>query len=185
MSPSAERGRTRRDRVLRAAAAVLGLGSCIPMVAMLPGAAATVLTTIGIKTTSGPFAPVADVLAPVARPLLILATLALVAGLLRCGLTPAILAVVGGTLLFLSMYVLPTAAAAGGMAGMGGGGMAGTAPHTASITAAARAGAGGMTNAPAFYAGLASFIGAFVLSSIRRQRRLCRPALLRIRRSLA
>lgn len=151
------------------------MGSCPPMIAMLPGAVATVLTTIGIKATAGPFAPAARALAPVARPLLVIATTVLVVGALRCGWLVAVVAAVGGTLLYLSMYVQPSAS--GGMAGMG------MAAHPAVSGAAARAGATGPTNPPLFYAGLAALLGTFVWSAFRRRRRLCRPVLLPARSS--
>lgn len=150
------------------AAAGLALASCIPMVAMLPGAVAVLLSTFGIHTTSGLFAPVVRVLAPFARPLLIVATLALLVGALRCGLRVAVLAAIGGTLLYLSMYVLP-----------GGDGMAGM-PGMATVGGTAgRAGAMGPTNAPIFYVGLAAFIGTLGWSAVRRRRRACRPVSLR------
>src|SRR5207249_1193377 len=46
----------RATRMMSGAAGVLALASCIPMVAMLPGAVAAVLTAVGIHTTAGPFA---------------------------------------------------------------------------------------------------------------------------------
>jgi hypothetical protein len=153
---------------VQALGGVLTLASCLPMVTMLPGAVATLLATLGSTATSGPFAPVARGLAPVARPLLIAAVLLLVAGSPRCGIGPAILAVVGGTLLYLSMYVLPhpSSPGMGGMAGM----------HSLPVGGTAgRAGAVGATNAPLFYLGLAAYLGTFVWSAVRRHRRGCRP----------
>jgi len=153
---------------VQAVGGVLTLASCLPMVAMLPGAVATLLTTIGITTTSGPLAPVARGLAPVARPLLVAAVLLLVVGSLRCGIGPAILAAMGGTLLYLSMYVLPqpSSPGIGGMAPM-------RSPPVGG--AAGRAGAVGTTNAPLFYLGLAASLGTFVWSAVQRRRRACRP----------
>jgi hypothetical protein len=152
---------------LQALGGVLALAGCVPMVAMLPGAVATLLTTLGLSTTSGPLAPVARSLAPIARPLLIAAVLLLLVGSLRCGAGPAILAAAGGTLLYLSMYVLPhpSSAAMGGMAEM----------STPAQGTAGRAGAVGTTNAPVFYLGLAAYLGTFLWSSLRRWRRACRP----------
>jgi hypothetical protein len=164
-----------RGRVVQAVGGVLTLASCLPMVAMLPGAVATLLTTLGITTTSGPLAPLARSLAPVARPLLVAAVLLLVVGSLRCGIGPATLAAVGGTLLYLSMYVLPQPSSPGmdGMAGMHSPPVGGT---------AGRAGAVGTTNAPLFYLGLAASLGTFVWSAVRRHRRSCRPVGITARR---
>jgi hypothetical protein len=69
-------------RGLQALGGVLALASCV---AMLPGAVATLLTTIGIQATTGPLAPLAQGLAHIARPLLIAAVLLLLVGSLRCG----------------------------------------------------------------------------------------------------
>lgn len=149
-------------RALRALGGVLGFGGCLPMLAMLPSGVAGVLAAVGVKFTSGPFAPVADFLSPAAKPLLVVATLTLVAGVLHCGRLPAAVGAAGGTLLYLSMYVLPSGP--GQVDGMAG--MAPTAPAT---------------NAPAFYLGLALFVSAYVLPLIYRRRGLCRPVLSRRR----
>jgi len=168
MNTPAEQQPPRRGRVVQALGGVLTLASCLPMVAMLPGAVAALLATLGITTTSGPLAPVARSLAPVARPLLVAAVLLLVVGSLRCGIGPAILAAVGGTLLYLSMYVLPqpSSPGMGGMAGM-------SSPHVGGT--AGRAGAVAASNAPLFYLGLAASLGTFLWSALRRRRRACRP----------
>lgn len=140
------------------------------MLSMLPGAVVTAFAAVGIRTASGPAAPLARFLAPAARPLLVVGTAILVAGALRCGRGPAALAASAGLLLYLSMYVLPDAASigGGGMAGMG-------AP--ALQQSAARAGAPGATNAPVFYLGLAAFVATYLWSTLRRRRQVCRPAL--------
>jgi hypothetical protein len=139
------------------------------MVAMLPGAVATMLATVGIRTTTGPVAPLARFLAPAARPLLLVATLLVVVALLRCGLAPASLAATGGVLLYLSMYVLPTGG--GAMTAMG-------APAAHLSAVAARAGAPGMTNAPSFYVGLGTFLTSYLWSGVRRHRHTCKPVAL-------
>ena len=95
------------SQVLRVGGVLVGGASCLPMVAMLPGGVGAVLAALGVHTTSGPFSVFADLLAPVAQPLLIAAVVALVVGSLRCGLSTVLLAAIGGTLLYLSMYVLP------------------------------------------------------------------------------
>lgn len=126
------------------------------MVAMLPGATATVLSTLGANASTGPWAAVRHALDPVARPLLIVSVLLLVAGSLRCGRTPAAMAAAGGGLLYTSMYVLagPTT----GMADM------------------ANQNGMGATNAPLFYSGLILIVMTFAWSAIRRRRHTCRPA---------
>lgn len=153
-------------RALRALGGVLGFGSCLPMLAMLPSGVAGVLAAVGVKSTCGPFAPVADFLSPAAKPLLVVATLTLVAGVLHCGRLPVAVGAAGGTLLYLSMYVLPSGPdQVDGMADMAAAGVPPTAP----------------TNAPAFYLGLALFVSAYVLPLIYRRRGLCRPVLSRRR----
>jgi hypothetical protein len=89
----------------------------------------------------------------------------------RCGIRPAALAAVGGTLLYLSMYVLPTA---GSTALTGMAHMSGSNSHQLGTTAA-RAGAIGTTNAPAFYLGLAAIVATYLWSGLRHRLRSCRP----------
>jgi len=153
--------------MLRVLAIVLGVGSCLPMLAMLPSAVATLAGVVGLHAASGPAAPLALELAPVARGLLAAATVSLVLAALRCGIRPAALATAGGTLLYLSMYVLPRGATAS-MAQMG-------ASARRAGTAAARAGAHGATNGPIFYAGLAAIAATYLWSGLRHRRRRCRP----------
>lgn len=153
-------------RSLRALAGVLGFASCLPMLAMLPAGVVAALAAVGIRASSGPFAALARDLAPVAKPLLVAATLLLVLAGLRCGLGPAILGGLGGSLLYLGMYVLASPAGVGpdgGMAGMG----AMTSPTGQSAA----------VNAPVFYLGLALFVGAYGWPVIRHRRRSCRPLL--------
>lgn len=156
-SPAAAPHRWPRSvRWMRAGGALLAVVSCLPMVAMLPGAAATVLSTLGANASDGPWAAVRQALDPVARPLLIVSVLLLVAGSLRCGRAPAAMAAAGGGLLYMSMYVLPGSTT--GMAGM------------------ANQNVMGATNAPLFYSGLILIVMTFAWSAIRRLRHTCRPA---------
>lgn len=157
---------TRAHRALRRLAPVLALGGCIPMVAMLPAAAAATLGAIGVRASSGPFAPVARVLAPVGGPLIIAATAALVAGLLRCGRLPTLVGGAGGTLLYVSMYVASRVRDGAGGAGM---------RAMAGMGGAAVAGGAGTTNGRLFYLGLTLFVGAYVLPFVRRRRGSCQP----------
>ena len=164
---SGSRPRSPAERVLRGLAVAVGLGSCLPMLAMLPGGIATALAVVGLKSATGPAAPLARFLSPAAQPLLLVGIAGLVLATLRCGLRPALLALAGGGLLYLSMYVLP-GANGNAMAGM-------TAPAHSLPATAARAGAQGMTNAPAFFIGLAALAGTFIWSGARRRHASCRP----------
>lgn len=139
------------------------------MIAMLPAGVVTVLSWIGVKSSAGPAASVARVLAPAARPMLVLAAISLIGAALRCGRGPTSLAVVAGTALYLSMYVLPV----GSHAGMAG--MADMTAHTGAnvAAAAARAGARGRTNSPVFYVGVIAFVGTFSWSALRRHHGSC------------
>jgi len=143
--------------LVRAAGGGLAAASCLPMVAMLPAAAATALATLGVDASTGPWAALRRALDPVARPLLVLSVLLLVTGSLRCGRAPAALAAAGGAVLCVSMY-LASGSATAAMAGMG--------THTAT----------GTTNGPLFYAGIGLIAASFAWSAIRRRRRTCRPA---------
>ncbi len=143
--------------LVRAGGGVLAAASCLPMVTMLPGAAATALATLGVDASTGPWAALRHTLNPVARPLLVLSVLLLIAGSLRCGRAPAALAAAGGALLYVSMY-LASGSATASMAGMG--------THTGT----------GTTNGPLFYAGIGLIAATFAWSTIRRRRRTCRPA---------
>ena len=171
--PSGQRRRSTGERALRAVGVTVGAGSCLPMLAMLPGGIAAGLSVVGVKATAGPAAPLARFLAPAAQPLLVLGIAALVVATLRCGLRPALLAFSGGGLLYLSMYVLPATSGAG-MADM-------TGPAHSLPATAARAGAQGMTNGPVFFLGLAALAATFLWSGARRQRTSCRPVHLRLR----
>ncbi len=79
-APGQPHNRRRAAGLVRAAGGVLATASCLPMVAMLPGAAATALATLGVEASAGPWAALRHALDPVARPLLVLSVLLLVAG---------------------------------------------------------------------------------------------------------
>jgi len=143
--------------LVRTGGGVLAVASCLPMVAMLPGAAATALAPLGVDASTGPWAALRHALDSLARPLLVRSVLLLVAGSLRCGRAPAALAAAGGALLYVSMYRASGSATAA-MAGMG--------THTGT----------GTTNGPLFYAGSGLIATTFAWSAIRRRRRTCRPA---------
>jgi len=87
-------------RVLPVGGGALGFVSCVPMVAALPGAAATVLGTLGVSATTGSRGALSRAVAPVAQPLLIVSLLLLIAGALRCGRGPAGAVAIGGALLY-------------------------------------------------------------------------------------
>lgn len=91
-----------------AAQTVSGAGllvSCIPMVAMLPGAAGGALGLVGLGASSAVVARFAPALNTVAQPLLLFSVLMLAVGGLRCGRSVVALALVGGALIYVSMYV--------------------------------------------------------------------------------
>ncbi len=156
-APAQPHNRRRPAGLVRAAGGVLAVASCLPMIAMLPGAAATALGALGVDASTRPWAALRHALDPVARPLLVLSVLLLVAGSLRCGRAPAALAAAGGALLYVSMY-LASGSATAAMAGMG--------THTGT----------GTTNAPLFYAGIGLIATTFAWSAVRCHRRTCRPA---------
>lgn len=94
-----------------AARTVSGAGlvvSCVPMVAMLPGAVGGALGLVGLGTSGAAAARWAPALNVVAQPLLLFSIALLVVGGLRCGRLAVALAAVGGGLLYLSMYVWTT-----------------------------------------------------------------------------
>lgn len=174
-----------RREGLRLAGAALAAASCIPMLAMLPGGVVTVLALLGITATAAPVVGLGAFLAPIAQPLLILSVGMLVLGHLRCGWPPALLAAIGGLLVYLAMYVfvipvpvmdhatmedmtgmpVPTAVATpmDEMAGMNG----------MSETMSPMTGSAGMTNEPLFYLGLASLVSSFGLAWWRQHKHIC------------
>jgi hypothetical protein len=136
---------------------------------MLPGAAATVLGSIGIGGSSA----LARTLSPVAEPLFIASAVLITVGALTCSRTVALLVTVGNVLLYLSMFQLASGSANNGhtpMAGMSMG--ASTGRH-----------GGTHADATSFYLGLALLLAALALSTWRRRRHRCRPVL-RVPRAL-
>lgn len=94
-----------------AAQTVSGAGlvvSCIPMVAMLPGAVGGALGLVGLGASSAVVSRLTPALNGVAQPLLFLSIALLVVGGLRCGRVVMVLALIGGALLYVSMYVWTT-----------------------------------------------------------------------------
>lgn len=129
-----------------AAATLSGAGllvSCLPMVAMLPGVAGGALGLVGLGATSALVSRLAPALNVVAQPLLLFSVALLVVACLRCGSSVVALALGGGVLLYLSMYVWTDAS--------------------------------GSTSPALFYPGLVGFLGASVVSWLRRRSSSCRP----------
>lgn len=89
------------DRALRALGGIGGLASCLPMLAMLPAGFAGALGAVGLEADSG----LSQELAPVAKPLLLVSAVVLAVGGLRCSRLAAAVALAGGGLLYLAMYV--------------------------------------------------------------------------------
>lgn len=85
------------------------LASCIPMVAMLPGAVAGALAFVGLGASSAAVTTLAPALSDVAQPLLLVSAALLTVSGLRCSRTAVGLAAAGGVLLYLSMYQLTRA----------------------------------------------------------------------------
>ena len=96
---------SRTDAVARTASGAGLLVSCLPMVAMLPGVAGSVLGVVGLGASSALVSRLAPGLGVVAQPLLLFSVLMLAVGGLQCGRTVVALALVGGALLYLSMYI--------------------------------------------------------------------------------
>lgn len=96
---------SRTDAVAQTASGVGLLVSCLPMVAMLPGVASGVLGVVGLGASGAVVSRLAPGLGVVAKPLLLFSVLMLAIGGLRCGRTVVALALGGGALLYLSMYV--------------------------------------------------------------------------------
>lgn len=80
--------------------------SCLPMVGMLPGGVAGVLGLVGLGASSGVAIWLSTNLAPVGAPLLLASTMVLAAASLACSRLAVSAALSGGTLMYLSMYVL-------------------------------------------------------------------------------
>jgi hypothetical protein len=80
--------------------------SCLPMVAMLPATLVAVLSSIGVRSGASWVDTLSKPLAPVAQPLLIASAMVLAVSSVRCGWPPVVSALFGGSLLYLSMYVV-------------------------------------------------------------------------------
>lgn len=89
------------DRALRALGGIGGLASCLPMLAMLPAGFTGAIGAVGLEADSG----LGQELAPVAKPLLLVSATLLAVGGLRCSRLAAAVALAGGGLLYLGMYV--------------------------------------------------------------------------------
>lgn len=152
------------ERLCRAAGALGVAAGCAGMVAMLPSAAVAVLGAVGITGSSA----LARALSPVAEPLFLASAALLLLGALACSRLVALLAVVGSTLLYLSMFQL----ASGTKTGSGSeGSMSGMSmqPHH---------GISALHAEPlSFYLGLTVLVAAFALNFWRRRQRECRPLL--------
>ena len=179
-----------RHGVLKLAGTALTAISCIPILATLPGGIVTILALIGITATSPPIVALAAPLAPVAQQLLLVSIAMLIAGHLRCGWPPALLAATGGLLIYLAMYVfvMPAPAidhtAMETMSGMpsttttadpgdGIAGMTDAAPSVKPMEQTPRM--SGLTNGLLFYMGLASLLSSFGLGWWRQRRNACQP----------
>ena len=144
--------------ILKLTGAALTAVSCIPMLATLPGGIIAALGLLGITATSAPIVALTAPLAPIAQPLLLISIGLLIVGHLRCGWLPALLAAIGGLLIYLAMYVLVI-------------------PFSTmdSMTIGTMPGMLGLTNGSLFYAGLALLVGSFGLGWWRQRKHLCRP----------
>jgi hypothetical protein len=131
------------------------------MVAMLPRAAAGVLSVVGITASSG----LAVTLGRVAEPLFIASAGLILPSALACSRLVVALSGAGATLIYLSMFQLATGnTTSGGSMSM----MAMHQPHQASTVHA---------NAATFYTGLLMLVSAAALAAWRRHRHTCRPLL--------
>lgn len=97
---------TRSAPGTRAVPLSLFAASCAPMLVMLPAGLTGVLASLGIRAEAGWVQALADPLAPVAQPLLVVSTLLLAIGSLSCGRLPVVAALGGGALVYLGMYVV-------------------------------------------------------------------------------
>jgi len=85
------------------------LASCVPTVAMLPGAVAGVLAFVGLGASSAAVTTLAPTLNDVAQPLLLVSAVLLAVSGLRCNPIAVASAAAGGVLLYLGMYQLTRA----------------------------------------------------------------------------
>jgi hypothetical protein len=139
----------------------VGLG-CAAMVSMLPGAAASVLSVVGITGSSG----LAITLAAVAEPLFIASAVLVVISALACSRLVTALSATGVTVLYLSMFELATSTATSGRGAM-----------SMMAMQHSRQAASTHANAPTFYLGLVILISSAALAAWRRHRHKCRPLL--------
>ncbi len=100
---------TRADTAARTLSGAGLLASCVPMVAMLPGAVAGVLAFVGLGASSAAVTTLAPTLNDVAQPLLLVSAVLLAVSGLRCNPIAVALAAAGGVLLYLGMYQLTRA----------------------------------------------------------------------------
>lgn len=147
-----------RYSILKLTGVALTAVSCIPMLAALPGGIVAVLGLLGITATSAPIVALTTPLAPIAQPLLLISIGLLIVGHLRCGWLPALLAAVGGLLIYLAMYVFVIPF-----------------PTMNTMTMEPMPGMVGLTNGPLLYVGLASLVGSFGLGWWRQRKHICRP----------
>ncbi len=145
-------------RILKLTGAALTAVSCVPMLAALPGGIVAVLGLLGITATSAPIVALTAPLAPIAQPLLLVSIGLLIAGHLRCGWLPALLAAIGGLLIYLAMYVLVIPF-----------------PTMDAMTMGTMPGMPGLTNGPLFYTGLALLVGSFGLGWWQQRKHICQP----------
>ncbi len=99
------RAKRKADAAAQTASGAGLLISCIPMVAMLPGAVGGALGLVGLGASSVVVSRLAPALNVIAQPLLLLSAVLLVVGGLRCSRGIVALALIGGVLLYGSMYV--------------------------------------------------------------------------------
>lgn len=151
------------QRLLRALGLTGSAVGCAAMVSMLPGAAATALGALGVTGSSA----LARTLSPVAQPLFVGSAIALLVGALACSRLVTVITATGAGLLYLSMWVLPSA------------GSSSPAGVMTSMTAmATKHGGVGQADGPTFWAGLILVLGSFALSAWRRRRGRCHPLVL-------
>lgn len=149
------------QRLLRALGTTGSAAGCAAMVSMLPGATASALGALGVTGSSA----FARTLSPAAEPLFVGSAVGLTLGALACSRLVTVITATGAGLLYLSMWVLPSA---------GGGSPAGA---MTSMTATKHGGTG-QADTPTFWIGLSLVLGSFALSAWRRRRGRCHPLVL-------
>lgn len=151
-------------RLLRALGLTGGAVGCAAMVSMLPGAAASALGALGVTGSSA----FARTLSPIAEPFFVGSAIGLTLGALACSRFVTVMSAAGAGLLYLSMWVLPSAGSSNPPGAM------------TNMTAAATKHGGGVVQADTstFWTGLALVIGSFALSAWYRRGKRCRPLVL-------